>query len=278
MNQCTGVEVIENSLPVFPSVVSRILATLDDAEASLSVLVDFLDNEPGAMSRILLLAELCGLKYLEISNACDAISLVGASRVRRWILTDSISAFSQTNIQAGMEAFWRHSLAIGVGSEELAMYRPTGISPEMALVAGLLHDIGKLGLYSCRVSEYLGGRPDAVEANLAGRETEYSGVDHAAVGAWVCQCWGLPERISLAIAHQYVPDAAGDDPMACLLHVAKVLNNALDLDGREESRVTNLSASACKRLGLLGSDARPDLTHLFGRITARVRHANVLFL
>jgi putative nucleotidyltransferase with HDIG domain len=277
MSECTGVEVIENSLPLFPSVVSRILATLDDAEANLSVLVDFLDNKPGAMSRMLLLAELSGLKYFEISTAYDVVSLAGASRLRRWILTDSISAFAQDNMHAGMEAFWRHSLAVGVSCEELAMYSPTGISPEMALVAGLLHDIGRLGLYSCRVSEYLGGRLGAVEANAAGREPGYSGVDHAAVGAWVCQCWGLPERISLAIAHQYVPD--GENPLACLLHVAKVLNHALDLDGGANNRVTDLSASACKRLGLmLGSDARPDLTPLFGRIAARVRHANVLFL
>ena len=279
MNQCTGVEVIENSLPVFPSVVSRILASLDDAEASLKVLVDFLDNEPEAMSRMLRLAELSGLKYFEISNGRDVILLVGASRVRRWLLTDSIAAFARENVYAGLEEFWRHSLAVGVCSEELAMYSPAGILPEMALVAGLLHDIGKLGLYSCRVSEYLGVRGDVRKAEAARGEPEFSGVDHTSVGAWVCQCWGLPERIGLAIAHQYAPDEAGEDPLACMLHVAKVLNNALDLDGGKDNRVTDLSASACKKLGLIrGAEARPDFAPVFGRIAARVRHANVLFL
>ncbi len=295
MNQYLGERVIDNPLLVFPDIVSRILATLDDAEASLGVLVDFLDNEPDVMSRMVLLAEQSGLKYFEISNSGDLISLVGASRVRRWLLIDSIAAFARGHRYAGWEDFWRHSLATGVCGEELALYCTGGILPEMALVASLLHDIGQLGLFSRHVSGYLGGRGDAREGDAregdaregdaregdaARPEPDFSGVDRAALSAFVCQSWGLPDRICLAIRQQDAPDAASDDPLGCLLHVANVLTNALDLDGGEENRVTNLSSPACEKLGLIGggSGARLDLMPVFGRITARVRHANILFL
>ena len=285
MNQYLGERVIDNPLLVFPDIVSRILATLDDAEASLGVLVDFLDNEPDVMSRMVLLAEQSGLKYFEISNSGDLISLVGASRVRRWLLIDSIAAFARGHRYAGWEDFWRHSLETGVCGEELALYCTGGILPEMALVASLLHDIGQLGLFSRHVSGYLGGRGDAREGDAregdaARPEPDFSGVDRAALSALVCQSWGLPDRICLAIRQQDAPDAASDDPLGCLLHVANVLTNALDLDGGEENRVTNLSSPACEKLGLIGggSGARLDLMPVFGRITARVRHANILFL
>jgi hypothetical protein len=61
--------------------------------------------------------------------------------------------------------------------------------------------------------------------------------------------------------------------------VGEVMTNALDLGGGQDNRVTYLSARACEKLGLIwGSDPRPDFISLFGRITARARHASALFL
>ncbi|MDD2744196.1 MAG: hypothetical protein PHV02_18190, partial [Rhodocyclaceae bacterium] len=57
--------------------------------------------------------------------------------------------------------------------------------------------------------------------------------------------------------------------------IAEVLSNALDLAGRADNHVTQISSAACEALGLV-FDA--NIQPLFGRIEARSKYANALFV
>ena len=82
------------------------------------------------------------------------------------------------------------------------------------------------------------------------------------------------DPVVVAIGGHHQPESAMCSPLVSLMHVAEVLSNALDLAGRQENRVTYLSAMACKNLGLVWAD---DIKPLFGRIEARSRHMNAFF-
>jgi len=91
----------------------------------------------------------------------------------------------------------------------------------------------------------------------------------------LAEYWGLPGSLVSSIRYHHQPDAALNELMVPVVSVAEVLSNALDLAGRPENRVTQISSAACKALGLV-FDA--NIQPLFGRIEARSKYANALFV
>jgi putative nucleotidyltransferase with HDIG domain len=129
-----------------------------------------------------------------------------------------------------------------VCSEELAHHINLRTPGDIALVAGLLHDIGQLWLARFRPSDYRATWDDALSHahGIVQAEREHLGIDHAQIGAWLAEHWGLPEPIVSAIRHHH--DAGNDEPehtRAAAACCRSVLSNALDLGCRPENRVTS---------------------------------------
>jgi len=269
-----------NELPGFPRLITEILATIDDPEANLSVLSNLILHDPVIAARVLELANRAASRTRHISHVHDAftaISLIGISRVRQMAVISSLGEFVNSFAASGMAStFWQHSVAVGVSCEELALHVSQPIPSDMALIAGLLHDIGQLWLYRFCGDTFRTIWRDAL-ANSIGieiAEREHFGVDHTVIGGWLVEHWALPKSIQWAVSRHHDPDQALSDPMVPVVHLAEVLANALDLTGRDENRVTMVSTAACKALKM-GWDESSDM--LFGRIEARSRHASEFF-
>jgi putative nucleotidyltransferase with HDIG domain len=278
----TREEVIRQSrlMPSFPAVVNEILATLDDPDANFNTLVRCISHDPVIAARVLSVANMVatrGRRDVEVNNIFTASSLIGMAKVRSITLISSLGGFLR---QAGTPRlpthFWEHSVAISVCAEELANHVATPISADAALIAGLLHDVGQLWLHAldAKASGDCWSRAKSSQQGIEVLERETFGVDHAVIGGWLAEHWKLSPMIVDAIQHHHNPDAAPEQPLVALVHVAEVLGNALDLGHRERNRVTYLSSAACEQLELVWDDAvRP----LFGRIEARSSHANRFF-
>jgi putative nucleotidyltransferase with HDIG domain len=275
-------EVIEHSkmLPGFPRTIGKILATIEDPESNLLVLVEHIEQDPVITARVLSLASLASSHTQRQSAVRDiftATTIIGMKRVRKIAVLSSISGFVGDAVPPEMSAsFWQHSIAVGVCSEELALHTESTGSVVTALIAGLLHDIGQLWLHSYDALGIREAWNKALSRSTSIEETEreHFGVDHSTIGAWLAEHWALPTSISAAIRYHHAPDAGLAEPLVPLVHIAEVLSNALDITGRAENRVTSISGAACRRLGLLWDE---DSHALFGRMEARSRHANSLF-
>lgn len=275
-------EVITRSklLPGFPLIVSQILATIDNPEANLNELVGYIEHDPVIAARVLSLANVAATRIRQPSDVHDihtATSLIGISSVREMALIGSLAGFAYDVAPTGISAtFLEHSVAVGVCSEELVHYTTAQISTSVALVGGLLHDVGQLYLYCFNAGDFREVWRLALTHNIGieNAERERFGVDHSTIGAWLAEHWSLPANICAAIRYHHAPDFALDETLVPVVHVAEVLSNALDLGGRDENRVTTISARACQKLGLNWDD---DVRSLFGRMDARSRHANALF-
>ncbi len=278
MRSLTREQVIERcgDLPVFPPLISQILETIDDPEANLTVLTRLVQLDPVISGRVLSLANMAAGRTRHISEVHDvftATSLIGIGRVRQMALVSSVGGYFQSfGAQPHSSGFWEHSVAVGVCSEELALHISLPVSADMALMAGLLHDVGQLWLQHLDAERFAaaceGRRTQSMGIEDAGRE--HFGVDHAQVGAWLAEYWSLPDTIVRAIEHHHRPDNALDNPIIPIVHVAETLANALDLTGRAENRVSSVSAAACKKIGI---EWNAEIQSLFGRMEARSRHA-----
>lgn len=270
-------EIIQRAkaLPAFPRVVNDILATLDDDGATLGMLVGLVERDPVIAAQILSIANTAAVARDDnpVRDVRKAVSLIGQSRVRKVVLGLTLAQFAR---EARVSTyFWEHSVAVGVGALELAGAGRQ--SPGLALVAGLLHDIGQLWMSHFCPLEFQMVRAVVAEGRrgIVEVERQYFGMDHCAIGSLLAAHWGLPEAVAEAIALHHDPDAAPQSgSLAAIVHVAEVLANALDLCQREENLVSHLSEAACARLGI---DWQQDFSGLFGRIEARSEYASRVF-
>jgi HD-like signal output (HDOD) protein len=268
------------SLPSFPAIITSILAALDDPDGDFDLLVQAIRRDPIISARVLSAANIAASRGTRGGDVCDialAVALVGIDRIRQITLISSLGTFVTGAGRSGMPAsFWQHSVTVGVCSEELAEYTSAPVSPAVALVAGLLHDVGQLWLYNFnpQAAQACWREATARAIDVDVLERTYFGVGHCAIGSWLAESWHLPSDIVAAIGGHHQPEAALDIALVPLIHVAEVLSNALDLTGNAESRVTHLSSAACERLGM---DWGENVRMLFGRIEARSSQANAFF-
>lgn len=274
--------VIEQSLrmPSFPRVITDILSTIEDPDANLHVLANHINHDPLIAARVLSAANAANARLKREQVVADihtATALIGMSRVREIALIGSLGAFVRDlNTDPRFNNLWHHCVATGVCCEELALYIEQPVSVDAALIAGLLHDIGQLWFYAWAPEVYRDCRERAMldSMEISAVEQSVFGTDHAQVGFWLAQNWSLPEGICQAILGHHAPEDYPDDTLTALLHVAEVLSNALDLTHSRDSRVTHISAAACKRLGLVWDK---EIHTVFGRIEARSQHATSFF-
>ncbi|WP_153116715.1 HDOD domain-containing protein [Rhodocyclus tenuis] len=258
-------------LPVFPRVISEIFATLDDPESNLGVLEKLVARDPVLVARVLHLANVAASRSRRddsIFNLYTAIALIGLAQLREEVIKSKLTGFVHGLLPAGvLPGLWQHGAATGVCAEQLALH--LGLPAVPALVAGLLHDIGQVWLCRFQPAAFLSAWEEAKtrSTTIEAAERERFGVDHATIGAWLADSWGLPMQVCVAIRYHHCPDTALSVPLVPLLHVANVLSNALDLGG-DYARVSALSQQCCDALGLRWDDSA-DL--LFARIEAANR-------
>ncbi len=268
------------SLPSFPTVIAEILATVDDPDGSLRVLVACIKHDPIIAARVLSVANRASSRArreAEVSDIYTATSLIGMSRVREIALISSLGGFvGKMALDERSSRLWQHSVSVGVCCQELAFHVDIPVCADSALIAGLLHDIGQFWFYSVDEEAYRRcwrtTTQRAVGVELV--EREQFGVDHSTIGAWLAEHWQLPHDIVAAIRWHHVPESELASPLVPLVHVAEVLSHALDLTAGDEGRVNGISTAACAQLGVVWDES---VQALFGRIEARSRHANNFF-
>ncbi len=274
-------EVISRSdaLPALPAIVSQVLATIDDDDANLALLVEHIRHDPIITARVLSLANAAAAKSRRdgpVHDIFTATSLVGTGRLRELALLGSIGSFFGHTTRSLPSSFWRHAIAVGMCAQELSLLNGSRSNVGGALIAGLLHDVGQLWLQCFRADAFAAATAGACEHRISinDAERECFGVDHAVIGGWLARNWMLPESICRAIELHHSPDEGLAEPLIAVVHIAEVLGNALDLSEGCDNRVHSFSIAACNVLGLSWN---AGVQSLFGRMEARSRHAAQCF-
>ncbi|MGH9444160.1 MAG: HDOD domain-containing protein [Terriglobia bacterium] len=200
-------------LPPFPAVAMRVLSLLARQDVGMKELTREIQSDPALALQILTLANsvLFGFRT-EIKNVLQATALLGAERVKAIALTIAMKTYLMESFQIpALLACWRHSLACALIAEDLAM--ASMIEKDVAYVAGLLHDIGRLALGMIKPIEYANMLASAREKpfDILEREREMFGMNHCEAGRWLTDAWKLPKIFGqVAALHHHPPSAKFD--------------------------------------------------------------------
>lgn len=169
----------------------------------------------------------------QIRSVHHATITLGLDFVKALAVTVGLRAYVKSAIKAPLLGrCWSHSLACGMFSQELAT--ACFMKSDEAYTAGLLHDIGRLGLLAAYPAEYANVLDVAVEHSfdVLHCERELFDIDHCEAGAWLAEQWKLPRELGLIAAHHH-EDPSSVDPgkKTDLLNIVRLgcrLADALD--------------------------------------------------
>ena len=189
------------ALPTLPAVLTRIIATTADPDASVLELSRHIASDQSLTAALLKLVNSAYYgHYRQIDTITGAIVMLGFHEVRNLALAATVfRTFPQGHPDFDRPQLWRHSLATAIAAESVT--KMTNSGPGGSFVAGLVHDIGKVAFDVVHPRLF---RDAAHKAHAEGRfirevELEILGLTHAQAGGILAERWSLPVGIVEAV-------------------------------------------------------------------------------
>lgn len=228
------------SLPSLPTRYAEIMTELQSPDPSIKRMGKIIEKDIGMSAKILQLinSAFFGLPH-HISTPAQAASLLGLEIVKALVLSVQVfSQFDQSKLKnLSLNLLGQHSETVGHLSKKI--YEMESNDKNImcyALIAGLLHDIGKLILMTNFPKKYDSVISTAIEQHIVLPEIEMEnfGVTHAEVGAYLLGLWGLPDFVVEAIAYHHNPSQCPCETFSPLsaVYVANIVEHEISPRGR----------------------------------------------
>lgn len=195
-----------------PDICMRLFELIHSPTTDAKHIAELVSIDPNLTARLLRMANSCFYNFSrKIDTVSRAVTIIGNTELYQLVLSISaVKTFDNLpNELVRMDTFWRHSVYTGLLARALAI-RANVLHPERLFVAGMMHDLGSLVLYS--------QRPDAMrdllmvadgdEEVLCQAEQERFHFTHASVAAHMMEQWQLPETLIEAIRWHHEPERA----------------------------------------------------------------------
>jgi putative nucleotidyltransferase with HDIG domain len=216
-------------LPSMPLVALRCLDLLSDPDVTFAEVARVIEQDPVIAARVLRIVNSAAYaRRHTVSTLEQAARQIGVKPMR--ILLVELAACQiftsrSAGIRQKLKQTWEHCLAVGILARDLAVRLRSAIDPDVAYLAGLLHDVGKpiVGGLLLEAERALLDELDApwMTETLWQKTVAEA---HRGVGAAVAAAWNLPPAIAEAILQCHAYDrGAGRDACANLVRFANTL-------------------------------------------------------
>ena len=246
-----GQELTQQSfdLPPFPENVMRVREALNDPEISFESVAQVIQSDPLLTIRLLRMANSAMLRRspVEIIDLKMAISRLGVKMVRN---TATSMAVDQTfkvpkdsPVYEIIEETRIHCSNVGALSYLLAKRYQPNLGTDEAMLAGLVHDIGKFYILT-RIVDHPELYNDPLAMNGVLQDW------HPAVGRAIIETWEFPEAIAEAVDEHELLEREHYGP-ADITDIVIVANQLAHLDINDsEARQALLLLPSCKKVGV----------------------------
>ena len=200
-------------LPSPPEIYQQLVEELKNDDCSIRGVADLISQDIAITAKIL---QMINSAYFglpsRVSSVLQAVNLLGLETVRSLVLAAGVFEGLHDQLRQcralSIESLYRHSVTVGTNSQRIAL--KIGLSRYLsddALMAGMLHDIGKLILMSHFPDELARSieMATAKSWSLERAEERIMGTTDAEIGAHLLSLWGLSDQILEAVALHYQP-------------------------------------------------------------------------
>jgi HD-like signal output (HDOD) protein len=235
-------------IPSFPDVAVRIRQVLADENCNSGQVAKVVGAEPGMTAKLLQMANSVALNTAgtKITELKSAIARIGFSNVRTASLAYAMEQIRKApelaSIRQPLNQLWDRSIKVAAMAH-VAARRWARVSPDQALLAGLMHCVGKVYILA-RSTNFptLFADPAAYERIVSDW--------HTAVAKAVLESWEITPDVVEAVEHfEQLDREGGEEPdLTDVLTIANQLVALQDDPDVMEAQLAEVSAS--RRLGL----------------------------
>jgi HD-like signal output (HDOD) protein/ActR/RegA family two-component response regulator len=204
-------------LPSVPAILNELTEALSREASTVEDIANVINKDLGMTAKLLKLVNSAffGLQR-QVSSTGDAVSYLGIATIKALVL--AVSAFSpfeaRKNSPVNATSLWGHSLEVGSAARQIAESAGLrGRETSEVFIAGVLHDVGKLALAANLPAEYEAvlnsSRTRAIPIYQA--EEAAFGANHATLGGYLLNLWGLPDAVVHGICFHHQPRLVRED-------------------------------------------------------------------
>jgi HD-like signal output (HDOD) protein len=197
------------TLPSLPASYRKMIDALQSENTSLADIGKIVAEDLSMSTKLLQMVNSAffGLPQ-QIASPQHAVTLLGIETVTNLALGAGIfSQLDQALIdEFKLEPLWQHSQAVSGLVRQLGMaLRLKRQELEIPVMAGMLHDLGKLLLAAQNSEEYrrIVAQSNEEQIPLFEAEADALWCHHAGIGAYLMGLWGLPFTAVEAVAHHH---------------------------------------------------------------------------
>jgi len=245
--------------PAIPSVYSEVLRAIESLGITDAQVGQIIAQDAALTSELLRLTD---SSYLglpgDIHDPIEAVQSLGFETVKALVMALQFLA-EHSRLKPGymsVDQLWQHSVKVGQIARDLTLFETKDRTlASQALVAGLLHDLGKVVLATNFADLY--GRVHSLArkqpVTLWDIEKEMFGANHGEIGACLVGMWNMPGPVVEAAALHHEPPLGEHERLTPLaaVHIANVLEHQLSPDKEDVMVAPIINTAFLDELGLL---------------------------
>lgn len=196
-------------LPTLPEVAVKVRKVVEDGGASAAQIAKTVGIDVALAARLVQVANSPLFRgTAQVENVQAAVARLGNDQVRNLVTSLIMQQLFQSKsplLKLRMQALWMHSTEVAAISQVLAR-NYTRISPDEAMLAGLVHDIGALPILTrAEANPAIAGAPEALDAIVE--------KVHASLGRLILESWKFPASMAtVAARHEDLTYQSADGP------------------------------------------------------------------
>ncbi|MFH0809182.1 MAG: HDOD domain-containing protein [Pseudomonadota bacterium] len=235
-------------VPPIPVVARKVMELVNDPYTSASIIKKAISSDQALAARVLRIANSAFYSPREtVSDMVTAIRILGFNTIKELVVGASLKGVYK-NMGLLHKMLWEHSIAVAVGARVISrQLRVT--TTEGTMVAGLLHDIGKVlmlqshqDLYQQVIERVYNEGASFIEA-----EEQIFGYNHTQVGLLLVQKWNFSVELGLVVQNHHLLDFTGMPPavgrLIAMVNLSDLIAKRLGLGYRRANDSVDLPGS-----------------------------------